>query len=374
MAYLLRRGGITGLAAKSFKLAYRLQLLRYMQADLCNPAILSLTESELRLLQLTVRATSYSTVKLTQRLVVAQRAGEAQTEEISVDQRPQGSEQPASADPSKTLAAEASSSTATAPAANEVMQMVLAEIEKAEQLFKAKPCVDAASARPPPLLDLVTGAKAGAAVAERHGLFDHIARTEDLTGKEGAAVAPMPLKAIDFLQIKNRATSLQAAIEALRMTDHICSLTENQSKLVKYPAQLKFAALQHLVFQLLPVPAAVGSDSGYDWAWNTPVTYGTQLDVIFLLQRIMEHFAAAALSLESDRTFFAIRAVGAGVLAAIGDAILRLPATDSVSAFTSALRVRLVWRRRQARRVTMCSTLFIFPLCVSLYLLRFASE
>lgn len=78
--------------------------------------------------------------------------------------------------------------------------------------------------------------------------------------------------------------------------------------------------------------------SAVRWAWNTDLTYGMQLDIVFIVQRLAEHFAAAALSLECSRSFYAVRAVGSGILAALADAVLRQRAVDFPSDFTLALR------------------------------------
>ena len=69
-------------------------------------------------------------------------------------------------------------------------------------------------------------------------------RDEDLTGLEGAAQSPQVLKSINFLRVAQRVTTLAEAVETMRLTDHLCSLVDNQSAGVKFSAQLKVALVQ----------------------------------------------------------------------------------------------------------------------------------
>lgn len=363
LLYLLRRRGVCGARGKALRLCYRLQMFQQMQDDLGNAAILTLSESEVHVLRMAGQQCSHATIKLSQRLSSHSHA-KAHAEpnpDAGADTR---ADTPADAmvdangdrgngqgagqhhDTGSAAGASAAAEVAAsgtvghgAAAAETLLTAVLARVTSANERILAKPCLDSNATRPPPLVDLNTGRAAGAAVAQHHPLWDHLVRSEDLTGREGAALPPVQLRAIDFLQVQGRATSLHAAVEAMRLTDHICTLTENQGELVKYGHQLKMAALQHLLFHVVPVPVGPATaQTAVGWAWNGPLTYGAQLDIVFIVQRLTEHFAAAALSHQASRSFYAVRAVGTGVLAAIADAVLRTRASDFPSAVTVALR------------------------------------
>lgn len=56
--------------------------------------------------------------------------------------------------------------------------------------------------------------------------------------------------------------------------------------------------------------------------------YALQLDILLLLQRVAEHWASSAFSLQATRSFDASKIIVPGVFAAIADAVLRKKATD----------------------------------------------
>ena len=78
-------------------------------------------------------------------------------------------------------------------------------------------------------------------------------------------------------------------------------------------------------------------NAGLSCIWNAPVTYGDQLEVACTLHRIMEHFAAAAISIPQSRSFDAVCVIVPGVLAALIDVMLRCAATDHPSAVCTHL-------------------------------------
>lgn len=65
--YMLRRGGLSKASAKIMSHAYRRQMFSMMFSDLKNPAILSLSESDQRLLRISCQQLSYSALKLAQK-------------------------------------------------------------------------------------------------------------------------------------------------------------------------------------------------------------------------------------------------------------------------------------------------------------------
>lgn len=54
----------------------------------------------------------------------------------------------------------------------------------------------------------------------------------------------------------------------------------------------------------------------------------TITDILILLQRIIEHFAAAAFALQATRSFDAVRIIVPSVIACIADVVMRKKATD----------------------------------------------
>jgi hypothetical protein len=68
-----------------------------------------------------------------------------------------------------------------------------------------------------------------------------------------------------------------------------------------------------------------------DCIWDEPITYELQVELLLCLQRIIEHFAAAAMSIHQCRPFDAVCIVIPGAIAAISDAIMRQLAVDEPS-------------------------------------------
>ena len=62
--------------------------------------------------------------------------------------------------------------------------------------------------------------------------------------------------------------------------------------------------------------------------WDEPITRELQVELMEILQRITEHFAAAALSIQLSRPFDAVCIVVTGCLAAVADSIVRKRAID----------------------------------------------
>jgi hypothetical protein len=65
--------------------------------------------------------------------------------------------------------------------------------------------------------------------------------------------------------------------------------------------------------------------------WDADCEYQFQLDLLIVLQRIMEHFSAALLSLQANRCNDAVSVVVPGCICVLADAIIRRRATDKPS-------------------------------------------
>jgi hypothetical protein len=74
-----------------------------------------------------------------------------------------------------------------------------------------------------------------------------------------------------------------------------------------------------------------------DCIWDGPITYELQVELMIALQRICEHFVAAAMSIQQSRPFDAVCIVVPGCICAISDTLMRKIATDEPSAACSHL-------------------------------------
>ena len=65
--------------------------------------------------------------------------------------------------------------------------------------------------------------------------------------------------------------------------------------------------------------------------WDADCEYNIQLELLVLLQRIMEHFSAAIMSLRACKSLDAVSIIVPGCICALADAIIRRRATDRPS-------------------------------------------
>lgn len=65
--------------------------------------------------------------------------------------------------------------------------------------------------------------------------------------------------------------------------------------------------------------------------WDEPISYALQVELLLSLQRIVEHFAAAVVSIQQSRPFDAVCVIIPGAIATISDAIMRQLAQDDPS-------------------------------------------
>lgn len=98
------------------------------------------------------------------------------------------------------------------------------------------------------------------------------------------------------------------------------------------------ALVQHTFTALLPMPKPDGPAAERTCVWRTPMLHAQQLELLLLLQRLIEHFAAAAFSLDHTMSFDAVRMVVPAAIAAVADAVMRQLATDKPSRVSVHLR------------------------------------
>ena len=126
----------------------------------------------------------------------------------------------------------------------------------------------------------------------------------------------------------------------MRHCDRLCTLIGVQSHAVKNSSFLKISLIQHTFTQLLPLPFPDGSEEAKTKAcvWRSPLLYAQQLDLMLLLQRIIEHFAASVFTVDHTRSADAVRMVVPACIAAVADVVMRQVAVDIPSEVCIHLR------------------------------------
>jgi hypothetical protein len=201
-----------------------------------------------------------------------------------------------------------------------------------------------------------------------HPLYERLLR---LGPVDPGAAADLPrYKTVDFLAQPQSAGTLAEAVSALRECDVLCTMIAVQAPInsaarstpyrKSFPPQnshaalavqahsvlntslLKVALIQHTFTCVLPMPkpegASVGAVFPHQCLWRTPMLYDQQLGVLLLLQRLMEHFAASALSLDHTRSLDGVRMVVPACIACVADVVMRQIATDKPSRVCVHLR------------------------------------
>ena len=130
-------------------------------------------------------------------------------------------------------------------------------------------------------------------------------------------------------------TTLAEAVAATRHCDRLCTLIAVQSHCVK-AAFLKVALVSHTFTCLLPPPKPETADDG-GVRVAVAALYAEQLDLLLLLGRIMEHFAASAFEVDHTRVIDGVRWWSLRI-AAVADAVMRQPARDIPSEVCAHLR------------------------------------
>ena len=145
-------------------------------------------------------------------------------------------------------------------------------------------------------------------------------------------------KPLDFLSQPQAVANFSQAVEALRKCDRLCTMVAVQSHSVLNTPFLVVSLVQHTFTTLLPLPAPEGAPDVSDCIWRSPMLYDEQLGIMLLLQRIVEHFAAASLTIDHTRSFDAVRMVVPACVAAVADVVMRQLATDEPSQVCIHLR------------------------------------
>jgi len=158
--------------------------------------------------------------------------------------------------------------------------------------------------------------------------FDRFDRKEDVEGLAGLPQNLPKYVPVDLLQVPKKVSNLEDALSAIRYCDKMCTLISVQSYCIKNTAFLKCALIEHTFVHVVPTPKPLYSQAGSSCIWRTEVRYALQLDVLILLQRIIEHFTASAMSIRGSKSFDATKIIVPGCIAAIADAVMRKKATD----------------------------------------------
>ena len=161
-----------------------------------------------------------------------------------------------------------------------------------------------------------------------HPHFDRLLRKAVHEGKRTTIIKPLP---IDLLAPQTRVSDFAGALSAVRHVDRLSTLIAVQGLDVKSPCHLIVGLIEHAFTQLIPLPLPNGHARVGTCIYRAPIKYSQQLDMLELLQRMSEHFAAAAFSLEHTRSIDSTRMVVPWAIAAIADAVMRQRATDFAS-------------------------------------------
>ena len=101
---------------------------------------------------------------------------------------------------------------------------------------------------------------------------------------------------VDFLRQPSSVKSLAEAVDAIRSCDEIATSLAVQKHCIKNTHFLIAALIEHTFTQLVPLPLPESHAKSKDSIWAQPILYAQQLDLLILLQRVVEHFAASVLS------------------------------------------------------------------------------
>ena len=165
--------------------------------------------------------------------------------------------------------------------------------------------------------------------------FDTLPRKDDVDGLAGTAADVSTYVPVNFLSLPEKVSNAVQALECIRVCEGLCGLIHSQKAIVKNSALLRACLIEHVFVHLVPVPQP--PDSQQECIWGQPLSYSQQLDMIILLQRVMEHFASAALSLHPTKSFDAVRIVVVACITALADSVLRRQASDNPSAVSTHL-------------------------------------
>ena len=280
LVYMMRRKGLSLSKCKLISFMVRLEMLAMVDNDLGY--VSGLSESDRRVIQMGCQQVAYTALKIHHK--------------------------------ETTL----SLSTAQLEQVHERLMMM-------DAVTLSLPSTDVTSAASPsPLhLDLPTPPQSTA-----FPLCDRLQRKEDVEGLAGLPVRLPAYVPVDVLQQPVRARDFEEALAAIRHVDRECTKVAVQGHCIRQQPQLIVSMIAHTFTHIVPVPLPTSSPQYPGSVWATDLRYALQLDVLILLQRIIEHFAASVFSLEPTRSFDAVRVLIPAVLLSIADVVLRKTATD----------------------------------------------
>ena len=114
---------------------------------------------------------------------------------------------------------------------------------------------------------------------------------------------------IDFLRQPSSVRTLAEAVNAIRFCDEIATSLAVQKHCIKNTHFLIAALIEHTFTQLVPLPLPETHPKVHESVWAQPILYAQQLDLLILLQRLIEHFAASVISVAHTPAMDATRMV-----------------------------------------------------------------
>ena len=279
--YLMRRRGLAAAQCKLVSFMVRLSMLAMVDNDL--QYLSGLSESDRRVIQMGCQQIAYHAIKLN------------------------GSKQKA-----------VSLSTQQLEAVHERLSTI-------DAMLLSQPSTDISSAAAPsPILLLLPSPPH----SSDFPLCDRLQRKDDVEGLAGLPTRLPPYVPVDVLQQPERARNIEEALAAIRHADRECTRVAVQPHCVKNQAALIVSIISHTFTHIVPTPLPPSSPDHATSLWSVELRYALQLDLLILLQRIVEHFAASVFSLQPSRSFDAVRLLVPAALLAVADAVLRKCATD----------------------------------------------
>lgn len=187
---------------------------------------------------------------------------------------------------------------------------------------------------PPPPLKL-NAAEKSKCTPSLLPFMETLHRKESVDGLAGTASDTSKYVPVNFLRLPQSVSSVAQALDCLRVCDELCMLIHSQSAMVKNSAHLRTCLIEHVFVHIVPVPQPAGSAG--DCIWSQSLTYSQQLDFMILLQRIVENFASAVLSLHPTKSLDAVRIVVVACITAVADSVMRRRASDIPSPISTHL-------------------------------------
>ncbi|CAE7243418.1 unnamed protein product [Symbiodinium sp. CCMP2592] len=206
-----------------------------------------------------------------------------------------------------------------------------------------------------PVLDLQSGAEDQQPEAwGLHPFFDRLLRTDV---SPGAATGVPLLVPINLLQVPTSVRDLDEVHRALQLCEILCAkLAFVGKERCKFSPYLRVSLLQHVFTELIPLPlghclrlgcstpaddASCAIGARLSWKFASWV----QNELLLILRRLAEHFAAASCMLANNKGFDATKITVFGSIAAIADRVARTTvrrsrdtgAEEGPSALTEAL-------------------------------------